>query len=51
MDVYSLAATLTHQLNDKLTAGVQASWTSNVSSLPNQGYTQGVIRVGLRRTF
>jgi uncharacterized protein (PEP-CTERM system associated) len=50
-DSYALTATLTHQLSEKLTAGVQVAWTTNTSSLSDQGYTQGVIRVGLRRTF
>ena len=50
-DTYSLAATLMHQLNDKLTGSMQVSWTSNTSSVADQSYTQAVIRVGLRRTF
>jgi uncharacterized protein (PEP-CTERM system associated) len=50
-DTYALAATLSHQLSEKLTASVQVAWTSNTSSLPDQGYTQGVIRAGFRRTF
>jgi hypothetical protein len=40
-----------HQLSEKLTASIQVTWTSNTSSLANQGYTQGVIRAGFRRTF
>ena len=50
-DTYALAATLMHQLSDKLTGSIQVAWTSNTSSVANQGYTQGVIRAGLRRTF
>jgi uncharacterized protein (PEP-CTERM system associated) len=50
-DVYALTATLMHQLNDKLTASIQVAWTNNTSSLADQGYTQSVIRAGLRRTF
>ena len=40
-----------HQLSDKLTGSIQVAWTNNTSSLADQGYTQGVIRAGLRRTF
>jgi uncharacterized protein (PEP-CTERM system associated) len=50
-DTYALSATLMHQLNDKLTGTIQVAWTNNTSSVANQGYTQGVIRAGLRRTF
>jgi uncharacterized protein (PEP-CTERM system associated) len=50
-DTYALTATLMHQLSEKLTASIQVTWTSNTSSLANQGYTQGVIRAGFRRTF
>jgi uncharacterized protein (PEP-CTERM system associated) len=50
-DIYALSATLMHQLNDKLTGTIQVAWTNNTSSIVNQGYTQGVIRAGLRRTF
>jgi uncharacterized protein (PEP-CTERM system associated) len=50
-DTYALAATLAHQLSDKLTGNVQVAWTSNAASGFNQGYTQAVIRIGLRRTF
>lgn len=50
-DIFALSATLTHRLNEKLTAGMQATWSTNVSSLAGQSYTQGVIRIGLRRTF
>ena len=49
-DVYSLAATLMHRLSDKLTANLQVAWISNIASA-NQGYTQAVIRAGLRRSF
>jgi hypothetical protein len=42
---------LMHQLNDKLTGSIQVAWTSNTSSVVNQGYSQAVIRAGLRRTF
>ncbi len=50
-DTYALAATLSHRLSEKLTAGIQAAWTSTTSPVAGQGYTQGVIRAGLRRTF
>jgi uncharacterized protein (PEP-CTERM system associated) len=50
-DIYALSATLMHQLNDKLTGTIQVAWTNNTSSVANEGYTQGVIRAGLRRTF
>ncbi|HTE36799.1 MAG TPA: TIGR03016 family PEP-CTERM system-associated outer membrane protein, partial [Reyranella sp.] len=50
-DIYALAATLSHQLNEKLAATIQVAWTSNTSPVAGQGYTQGVIRAGLRRTF
>jgi uncharacterized protein (PEP-CTERM system associated) len=50
-DTYALAATLMHQLNDKLTGTIQVAWTNNTSPVANQGYTQAVIRAALRRTF
>jgi len=50
-DTYTLAATLMHQLQSNLTGNIQVSWTNNTSQVANQSYTQGVIRVGLRRTF
>jgi uncharacterized protein (PEP-CTERM system associated) len=50
-DTYALSAMLMHQLNDKLTGSIQVAWTSNTSSVVNQGYSQAVIRAGLRRTF
>jgi len=50
-DIYALTATLMHQLSEQLTASIQVAWTTNTSSLPGQGYTQGVIRAGFRRTF
>ncbi|HTE80608.1 MAG TPA: hypothetical protein VK634_07960, partial [Reyranella sp.] len=50
-DTYALAATLSHRLSEKLTASMQVAWTSNTSPVAGQGYTQGVIRAGLRRTF
>jgi uncharacterized protein (PEP-CTERM system associated) len=50
-NTYALAATLSHQLSEKLTANIQAAWTGTTSPVIGQGYTQGVIRVGFRRTF
>jgi uncharacterized protein (PEP-CTERM system associated) len=50
-DTYSLAATLFHQLSENLTGSMQIAWTKNTSSVADQGYTQAVIRAGLRRTF
>lgn len=50
-DTYALTATLLHQLSDKLTGSIQVAWTNNASSLPDQSYSQGVIRARLRRTF
>jgi uncharacterized protein (PEP-CTERM system associated) len=50
-DTYALAATLMHQLSDKLTGSIQVAWTNNISSLADQSYTQGVIRARLHRTF
>jgi uncharacterized protein (PEP-CTERM system associated) len=48
-DIYGLTAALGHQLSDKLTGSIWIAY--NTSSLTGQGYTQGVIRIGLRRTF
>ena len=50
-DTYALAATLSHRLSETLTTSIQVAWTSSTSSQAGQGYTQGVIRAGLRRTF
>ena len=50
-DTYALTGTLMYRLTDKLTTSMQVAWTNNTSSLANQGYTQAVIRAGLRRTF
>jgi uncharacterized protein (PEP-CTERM system associated) len=50
-DTYALAATLSHRLSEKLTASLQVSWSNSTSPVANQGYTQGVIRAGFRRTF
>ena len=50
-NIYALAATLTHRLTDKVNGGVQVAWTNNTDSQPGQGYSQFLIRVGLRRTF
>jgi uncharacterized protein (PEP-CTERM system associated) len=50
-DTYALTATLLHHLSDKLTGSIQVAWTNNASSLPDQSYTQAVIRARLRRTF
>ena len=47
----ALAATLSHRLSETLTTSIQVAWTSSTSSQAGQGYTQGVIRAGLRRTF
>jgi uncharacterized protein (PEP-CTERM system associated) len=49
-DLYGLAGTLVHQLSEKLAGTLQIAWTSNAAATA-QGYTQGVIRVGLRRSF
>src|SRR5262249_45159316 len=49
-DLYGLAGTLVHRLSEKLTGSVQIAWTSNTATA-DQGYTQGVTRVGLRRSF
>ncbi len=50
-NIYALAATLVHQLTDKLNVGLQVAWTNNTDSQPGQGYSQFLARVGLRRTF
>ncbi|HEY2255556.1 MAG TPA: TIGR03016 family PEP-CTERM system-associated outer membrane protein [Variovorax sp.] len=50
-DIYALTETLMHQLSDKLTGSIQVAWTNNTSPLADQGYTQAILRVGLRRTF
>jgi len=50
-DTYILAATLSHRLSEKLTASMQVGWSSNSTPVAGQGYTQGVIRAGFRRTF
>jgi len=50
-NTYALAATLLHRLNENLTASLQVAWTSNTYPQAGQGYTQGVIRAGFRRTF
>ena len=50
-DTYALAATLSHRLSETLTTSIQVAWTSSTSSQAGLGYTQGVIRAGLRRTF
>lgn len=50
-DIYGLTGTLLHRLSEQLTASMQVSWTNSNSSVADQSYTQGVIRVGLRRTF
>jgi uncharacterized protein (PEP-CTERM system associated) len=50
-DSYALTATLMHQLSEKLSASMQVAWTTNTSPMADQGYTQSVIRIGLRRTF
>ncbi len=50
-DTYALAAALSHRLSEKLTASMQVAWIANTSPVVGQGYTQGVIRAGLRRTF
>lgn len=50
-DIYALTGTLMHRLSDKLVGGLQVAWTTNNSSLVDQGYSQGVIRLGFRRTF
>jgi len=51
-DTYALAATLMHQLTEKVTGSIQVAWTNlTYPGAVNQGYSQGIIRASLRRTF
>ncbi|SEP50588.1 uncharacterized protein, PEP-CTERM system associated [Rhodospirillales bacterium URHD0017] len=51
-DTYALAATLMHQLTEKVSGSIQVAWTNlTYPGAANQGYSQGVIRASLRRTF
>lgn len=50
-DIYSAAATLAHELSDKLTASLQFAWIRDAAAEPTQAYTQSVLRARLRRSF
>jgi len=50
-NIYTAGATLMHQLTNNLSANLQAAWIRNAASEPDQGYTQSLIRAGLRRYF
>ncbi|HKU93790.1 MAG TPA: TIGR03016 family PEP-CTERM system-associated outer membrane protein [Vineibacter sp.] len=51
-NVYSAAATLAHELSDKLTASLQFAWTrDNARTTASETNQQFVFRAGLRRTF
>ena len=49
---YSAALTLVHRLSENLTASAQIAWIwESYPSQSDLGYSQGIIRAGLRRTF
>lgn len=50
-DVYAAAATISHELTDKLTGGLQVAVSRDTASDANQSDTQFAIRAGLRRSF
>lgn len=50
-DVYAAAATLSHELSDKLTGSLQFAWARDTALEANQDETQFIIRAALRRTF
>ncbi len=51
-NVYSAAATLAHELSDKLTGSLQFSWTRDTARITaSETKQQFVFRAGLRRTF
>lgn len=50
-EIYAAAATLSHDLSDKLTGSLQFSWARDATLDPNQGDSQLTVRAGLRRTF
>lgn len=50
-NIAALSGTLVHWLSETLAAALQASWSNNNYSQPGQGYSQFVVRVGLRKSF
>jgi uncharacterized protein (PEP-CTERM system associated) len=50
-DVYTVSVTVVHRLTEQMAASVQAGWTRLESTTPQSGYTEAVVRAGLRRTF
>lgn len=47
----ALAGSLFHRLNETVSAGMQLAWNNNNYSQPGLGYSQFVIRIGLRKSF
>lgn len=50
-DIYAAAATISHELTDKLTGGLQVAVSRDTTSDANQSETQFAVRAGLRRSF
>jgi hypothetical protein len=50
-NIYTAAATLAHELNDKLSASLQVAWIRDATSEVNRGDARFTVRAGLRRTF
>lgn len=50
-NIAALSGTLLHRLSETVAAAVQASWSNNAYSQSGQGYSQFVVRVGLRKSF
>lgn len=50
-NIAALSGSLVHRLSETLAGAMQLAWSNNNYSQPGQGYSQFVVRVGLRKSF